>query len=267
MRGYVSYFKIMVITNLQYKTAAVAGICTQLFWGFLQIFIYKAFYAGSGQNVPMEFSNLVTYVWLQQALFSLIYMRQKDDDITASIKDGTVAYELVRPYNLYVWWYIKCITRKLAMVALRMIPVIIVASVLPEPYSLSMPESLKSFLMSILNLSLGTLLLVSISVLMQILVFFTYDDKGIKSIFYTFAELLAGLTLPIPLLPDILQKISYYLPFRLVGDLSFRVYSGDIPFNESVTNLGFQVFWLAILIVIGVCLMKKATKKVCIQGG
>lgn len=267
MKGYICYFKTMLITNLQYKTAAIAGICTQFFWGFLRIFIYQAFYEGSGQNVPIDFGNLVTYVWLQQALFALIYIRHRSNDVTKSIKNGTVAYELVRPYNLYVWWYIKGIAKKLAMVSLRMLPVIIFAFLLPEPYCLSMPASFSAFLMFMLNLILGALLLVAITSLMQILVFFTYDDTGIYNIFYTIAELLSGLTLPVPLLPGVLQKISYYLPFRLIGDLPFRVYSGDIPLNESIIDLKFQVLWLVILIVFGMILMKKATKKVCIQGG
>lgn len=267
MMGYIRYFKTMLITNLQYKTAAIAGICTQFFWGFLQIFIYQAFYKGAGQDVPMDFQNLVTYIWLQQALFALIYMRDKDSDVTKSIKNGTVAYELVRPYNLYIWWYIKCISKKLAKVFLRMFPVIILALCLPEPYCLSLPASWSSFLMSCVTLVLGSLIIVAISVIMQIVIFFTYDDKGVYGIFYTFAELFSGLTLPVPLLPEILQGIAYFLPFRLIGDLPFRVYSGDIPFTESFVNLGFQVFWLVALVLIGVILMKKATKKICIQGG
>lgn len=267
MRGYIRYFKTMLITNLQYKTAAIAGICTQFFWGFLQIFIYQAFYEGAGQDVPMDFQNLVTYVWLQQALFALIYMRNKDSELTKSIKNGTVAYELVRPYNLYIWWYIKCISKKLAQVFLRMFPVIILAFCLPEPYCLALPASVSSFLMSLITLILGTLILVAITVIMQTIIFFTYDDKGVNGIFYTFAELLSGLTLPIPLLPDILQSIAYFLPFRLIGDLPFRVYSGDIPLAESFENLGFQAFWLVALVLIGVALMRKATKKICIQGG
>lgn len=267
MMGYIRYFKTMVITNLQYKTAAIAGICTQFFWGFLQIFIYQAFYKGAGQDVPMDFQNLVTYVWLQQALFALIYMRDKDSEVTKSIKNGTVAYELVRPYNLYIWWYIKCISKKLAKVFLRMFPVIILALCLPEPYNLALPASWSSFLMSLVTLALGSLILVAISVIMQTTIFFTGDDKGVYGIVYTFAELLSGLTLPVPFLPDILQKITYVLPFRLTGDLPFRVYSGDISLAESFMNLGFQAFWLVALVLIGVILMNKATKKICIQGG
>ena len=57
MKGYLSYFKTVLLSSLQYKTAAMAGIFTQFFWGFLQIFIYQAFYSGVGQDVPMDLKN------------------------------------------------------------------------------------------------------------------------------------------------------------------------------------------------------------------
>ena len=44
MKPYLNYFKLRIITNLQYRTAALAGIATQLFFGFLYIMLYLALY-------------------------------------------------------------------------------------------------------------------------------------------------------------------------------------------------------------------------------
>ena len=39
MRAYVNYFRLRVITALQYRAAAISGFFTQLFFGFiLQIY-------------------------------------------------------------------------------------------------------------------------------------------------------------------------------------------------------------------------------------
>ena len=80
MTGYLSYFKLQIITGLQYKVAAIAGLCTQFFWGFLYVMIYQAFYSHA-DNSTINFTELVTYVWLNQAFFALIYIRMKDSDI------------------------------------------------------------------------------------------------------------------------------------------------------------------------------------------
>lgn len=266
MTGYLSYFKLQIVTGLQYKVAALAGLCTQFFWGFLYVMIYQAFYSHA-DNSTINFNELVTYVWLNQAFFALIYIRMKDSEILNSIKTGTVAYELCRPYDLYNWWYIKMIAKKYASLFLRFLPIIVVSFLLPKPYALSLPKSLLSFILFFITLILGSLVLVSILMIIQSITFFTYNEGGISQILFLVAELLAGAFLPLPLMPEIIQKISYYLPFRLVGDLPFRVYSGNININEALINIGFQMFWIVVLIVVGKCIMKFAFKKVVIQGG
>lgn len=267
MKGYISYFKTVLMAGFQYKTAAIAGICTQFFWGFLQIFIYQAFYAGTGQNTPMDFDKLVTYIWLQQALLTLIFVRIKDENIAKSIRNGTVAYELVRPYNLYIWWYVQCIAKRLAAVTLRSGILIFVAIHLPAPYNLSMPASLGAFGMSILNLLFGALIVTAIMVIIHSIAFFTYDDRGVANVIYNLAEILSGTSLPLPLLPAFVQNICLAFPFWLIGDLPFRIYSGDILIMDSVKYLGLQIIWLIALIFIGVMLLRHAMKKVYIQGG
>ena len=40
MMAYLNYFKLRLITNLQYRSAALAGILTQLFFAGLYIMLY-----------------------------------------------------------------------------------------------------------------------------------------------------------------------------------------------------------------------------------
>ena len=47
MKSYLSYFKLKFITGLQYRSAALAGIFTQLFFGFIYISVYIACYESS----------------------------------------------------------------------------------------------------------------------------------------------------------------------------------------------------------------------------
>ncbi len=266
MSGYLSYFKTQLITGLQYKQAAIAGLLTQFFWGFLNVMVYQAFYAHTSID-SINFSELICYVWLNQAFFALIYIRTKDSEIRSSIKNGLVAYELCRPYNLYNWWYIKFLARKYAAVTLRFLPVLICSFLLPKPYNLTLPNSLLSFILFLISLILGSLVLVSINLIIHSIGFFNNQSEGISSIIYTIAELLAGFALPLPLLPNIIQKISEYLPFRLIGDLSFRIYSGNINTSYALKSISLQLIWIVILVIIGKIIMKKALTKVCIQGG
>lgn len=207
------------------------------------------------------------YVWLNQAFFYLILIAIKDEQILEQIKNGTVAYELCRPYDLYWWWYLKHLSKRYAGVLLRCFPVIILALFLPKPYNLSPPISIKAFILFIIALFLGSLLITSICMIINIITFFTYNDKGISSIIYTIGGLLSGIDIPLPLLPVTLLALTEYLPFRLISDLSQRVYSGNISITYGINSIILQIIWIIILVIIGRLLMKKALSKVSIQGG
>ena len=266
MSGYLAYFRSVLITRLQYKAAAIAGICTQFFWGFLYCMVYQAFYSHASID-SISFKELICYVWLNQALFSLIFIRAHDGEIMSSIREGTVAYELCRPYDLYWWWYLKLIAKRYGSMSLRFIPVLVLALLLPEPYNLIGPISISAFIMFLTTLFLGSLIVVGINIIIHSISFFTMQDKGISSIINTIGELLAGFAVPLPLLPNKIINISEYLPFRLIGDLPFRIYSGNIAGNYALKCIILQLIWVLLLIIIGKLIMKKALKKVSIQGG
>ena len=266
MRQYFSHFKLQLLTGLQYRSAALAGLCTQFFWGFLYCMVYQAFYSHTSID-SMSFKELISYVWLNQALFSLIIIRTKDSEIIDSIKNGTVAYELCRPYDLFSWWYLKLLAKRYANVALRFIPVIVLAFLLPSPYCLSLPYSIECFILFLISLFLGTLIIVSINMMIHSISFFTMQEKGIASIITTIGELLGGMYVPLPLLPLLILSITEYLPFRLVSDLPFRLYSNNINGMYALKSIILQLIWAIILFILGKLVMKKALKKVCIQGG
>lgn len=266
MSGYLSYFKIQLISGLQYKAAALAGLSTQFFWGFLYVMVYQAFYSHTN-NSTISFNELVTYVWLNQAFFALIYIRVKDNDILNSIKTGTVAYELCRPYSIYSWWHIKILAKKYSSVTLRFLPILMISLLLPKPYNLSLPISNLSFILFLISIFLGSFVLVGINMIIHSLTFLTKHDDGLASMLFLVAEFLSGAFLPLPLMPNIIQKISYLLPFRLIGDLPFRIYSGNINIENAFINIGFQFIWIILLVIIGSLIMKMSLKKVSIQGG
>ncbi len=267
MRFYLSYFKLRFITQLQYRKAALAGIATQFFFGLVYIMVYLAFYESSSNNGPMNVGELVSYLWLNQAFFALIYMYYKDNEIFNMIKNGNIAYELLRPKKIYFMWFSKIIGQRLADVTLRFLPVLIVAFILPYPYGLSLPSSFLSLVMFLITLIIGTLLMTAIITLYHILTLSTLNEKGITNIFMALADILSGGVIPIPFFPVFLQKIANVLPFRYICDLPFRIYSGNIKVNDGLFQMLIQVIWFIILVLIGNVILKKILKKVVVQGG
>ncbi len=267
MRFYLSYFKLRFITSLQYRQAALAGIATQFFFGMVFIMVYLAFYESGSASLPMKVNELVSYLWLNQAFFSLIYMFYQDNEIFNIIKNGDIAYELVRPKKIYFMWFSKIIGQRLANVTLRFIPVLVVAFILPRPYNLGLPLSFNHFFMFLLTLAVGTLLMTAIITLYHVLALSTLNEKGITSIFVVVADILSGGVVPIPFFPLFLQKVANVLPFRYIFDLPFRLYSGNVSISEGLLGLLVQFIWLIIIVILGNVILKKILKKVVVQGG
>lgn len=266
MKSYLSYFKLRFITNLQYRADALAGISTQIFFGLIFIMVYLAFYE-SGENTPMDWQSLVNYLWLQQAFYALIYPFDRENELLDMIKNGNLAYELIRPQNFYLKWYIKMISKKVVSVLLRFIPVILLGIILPEPFHLSMPISLENFIIFILALIIGLFLVTSLVLLVHLLTMFTLDERGSMTIYSVVSEIFMGSTIPLPFFPSSLRKLAEILPFRFVGDFPFRIYSGSITTTEGRYLLVGSLIWTIIIIVIGYFISKVSLKKAVIQGG
>ncbi len=252
---------------MQYRVAALAGLITQFFWGIMLIFIYIAFYTYGTSVDSISLEQIISYTWLHQAFYALLSVRLTDQEIADSISSGNVAYEIIRPYNLYFWWYIKVFAKRVTGGLLRVIPVIILAIILPEPYGLSLPSSIPNFILFIISLILGIFIVTGINMLVYTIGFYTYNQNGISQIINTLIEFLSGAVLPVVLLPGLIQKMTYYLPFRMITDLPFRLYSNNIGLNEGLLSIGMQLGWIIVLIVIGNLIVRKALKKVFVQGG
>lgn len=265
--SYISYFILKFKTGLQYRAAALAGIATQLFFGLIYISVYIAFYESNPNTIPMPLDQLVTYVWLGQSLFSLIYMWYKDKEIINLIKSGNIAYELVRPQDLYLMWASKIYGEKLSKVLLRFLPVIIFALLLPKPFTIDLSISFMRFIVFIISLILSSFLVTFLTLLYHIIVLFTLDEKGVVNIFMVVSDILSGLVIPLVFFPDFMQKILKYLPFPYVSDFPFRLYVGNYTIQDGINGILIQFIWIIILIIVGRLLMKKALKRAVIQGG
>ena len=267
MRAYISYFKLKFITGLQYRTSAIGGILTQFFFGFVYVMIYDAFYLSGGSTPPMRFQDLICYLWLNQIFYALIELYYKDHELFKLIREGTIAYELARPKNLYFMWFFKTLGERLASVTLRSVPLIIVTFLLPAPYNMRLPANIEYAILFVISMTLGALLMASISVLYPIIMLKTLNEKGIVNIFAVIADVLSGLAIPVPFFPVFLQIISKHLPFQYVSDLPFRIYTGNINITNGIIGIIIQVVWIVTIIIIGNYLMKKNLKRIEVQGG
>ena len=263
MNGYFAILIIRMKTLLQYRAASFAGICTQLFWALLNAMILRAFYAGASFAEPISLQQAVTFVWLGQALLPVIPW-SIDKEIQAQVKNGNVAYELIRPLHLYGLWFARSFALRSIPMAIRCVPIFVIGGLF---FGLSAPVSWEAGAMFGLSVALALLLSSSMTTLVLISLFWTISGEGVQRLLPHFTLLFSGTLVPLPLFPSWIQSFLSLQPFRGVMDIPCRFYTGVIPVSEAGFYLGFQLSWALLFILLGRWLMSRAMKNLVIQGG
>lgn len=263
MNGYLAILKIRMKTLFQYRAAAFAAICTQLFWGIVMVMIFKAFYAESAASEPISLKQAVTFIWLGQALLQLLPW-SVDKEIEEQVKNGNVAYELIRPVHLYNVWFVRSFALRAVPTLMRCAPIFILGGWL---FGLSAPVSWGAGVAFFISVVLASLLAAAMTTVVLISFFWTLSGEGIKRLLPHITVLLAGMVVPLPLFPSWMQPFLNIQPFRGVMDIPCRLYTGVIPTTEAVYYFVFQLAWTFIFVLFGKWLIQKALKNFVIQGG
>lgn len=267
MKKYLTFFRMRFATTLQYRAAALAGVVTQFAWGGLELLAYRAFYESDPGAFPMGLQALSSYVWLRQAFLALFNAWFFENEIFDTITKGDIAYEMARPTGLYLMWFTRNAANRLSRAVLRCMPILIVAAFLKKPYGIGLPVSLHAGIWFLITTVLGFLVTVSFCMLVYISAFYTTSTLGVRSVVISASEFLGGALIPLPFLPDAIRKAAEILPFASMLNVPFRIYGGDIAGSELYRSVCLQLFWAVFLIAAGSLWMKKALRRVVVQGG
>lgn len=265
MKKYLSFFKMRLLSGLQYRTAALAGMSTQLVWGIMEILLYRAFYRENPAAFPMGMEALSSYIWLQQAFLAFFALWQGERELAESVRTGTVAYELTRPIGLYGMWMARSLGLRLSRGLLRCWPIALVGALLPAPYGLRFHgRNLGLFLLS------AVLMLVLVCAYMSILYaasFYMTDSNGINVLSVAAADLLGGAIVPIPFLPEPLRTVAALSPFGSMQNVPLRIFGGDLTGPAALEAVGLQLFWCVALVSVGMAMTGGGVRRTVIAGG
>lgn len=263
MKPYLTVLGAQYRMLLQYRARAWAGLVTQLFWGLIRVAIFTSFYQSSVRVQPMLLPDIITYLWMTQALFALTYW-SASPEVSDMIRNGSIAYELLRPIDLYWFWFARAVASRLAPTTLRSIPLFVVAGLL---FELKMPASATTSLLFLGGVATGVAIIAALSCILTTALLYTLSSEGIMRLSIPLTLLFSGLLVPLPLLPSWFQPVVYFLPLRHILDTPIRLYTGNISPPESVWVFLHAAIWFVTLVLWGRWLLKRAVTRLVAQGG
>jgi len=263
MRPYWAIISARFRVLLQYRAAAVAGLATQLFWGLIRVMIFYAFYESTRAPQPMRLAEVVTYVWLGQAMLRMLPWDAEGDQ-RQMVRTGMVAYELLRPVDLYAQWFCRSLAWRMAPTLLRAVPLFLIAI----PFlGMGWPASGASAAAFAAAMVGAACLAAAITALIGITLLWTVSGEGLSRILPAAVVLLSGIVVPLPLFPGWAQAALDVLPFRGVVDLPFRLYIGHIPPSGVFWVLAHQLGWTVALVGAGRFALSRGVRRLVVQGG
>ncbi len=271
LKAYATNWGAHFRSLLQYRVAAWAGFGTQTFFGLVSVMVYTGFFGSTSAPQPLTFSQTIDYVWLGQALFALIPMRE-DPQIATAIRSGDICFEILRPVRLYAFWFARALAQRTAPVLLRAVPMLLlVVVVFPlvglRSWALGGPASAAGFALFLVSVVGAVLLSATFSLLMSLSLLWTVAAEGVSTLFPIAVWTLCGIVVPLPFFPNWAQPILAALPFRGLMDVPFRIYMGNFSPLQAVGQIASQLAWAAGLMGVGALSLARGLRRLTLQGG
>lgn len=259
-RAYTAVLRISLRDNLAYlKSFFISNV---FFVVVLYIFhtLWKVVF---GENSMMEGFSLKQTLWYLTFAEAMTFAHGGVwREIQEEVKDGSLAYGLLRPYNYPLFKIVQAMGASLLRLTSLLIMGYGIALLLVGPLT----GSLKVLAPNLILMMLGLMLIQISFVMIGLMAFWMEEVAPIFWVWQKFLFILGGTFLPLDFLPAWLQGITSKLPFaysiywpsRLMVHFSwqdwFRVLLG-------------QIFWIGVLSAGAALLYSRARHKVQAQGG
>ncbi|HEU5151992.1 MAG TPA: hypothetical protein VFU19_15955 [Iamia sp.] len=263
MRVYVEVARRSFRRFATYRGATGAALFTNTFFGIVLTAVVVAVSRERGSAIGgLDEAGLVTQVWLGQGMIAVVDVFVRHPELMERIRSGDVVVDLFRPVDLQAWWAAVDGGRAAYEVLVRFLPPVTIGVVLfgaRLPAGRDVPAVVAALVLAV-AVSFGIRFLAYCSG------FWLLDAKGAVRMLMTVWIVGAGMTIPLPLLPDAVEVPLRALPFASTIQLVSDVWTGTAR-PSLPGSLGLQAAWAVALIGAGRVVQARATRKVVVQGG
>jgi ABC-2 type transport system permease protein len=265
----VLYVAVAVRSFRRYSTytaATLAGIFTNSVFGLVISFTYIAVWQQNPDAGGYDVTDALTYCWLAQALIMTvaIWGGGAPDELADRIRTGDVAIDLYRPVSFLGWWLASDLGRAAYHLLTRGLVPTVVGAVL---FHLRFPASPPVWLAFLLSVLVAVVVSFALRMLVAASAFWLLDQNGVKNLAAVFSTFLSGLVVPLVLFPGWTRDVVMVLPWSSFVQVPVDIWLGRRSGPEVVTGLAFQVGWAGVLLGACALVLRRAHRKVVVQGG
>lgn len=262
-RTYAEFARMGFIDTLAYRLRYYTGIVTYFIYVSVYYFIWKAIFANSSHIEGFDFSQILTYIAVGWIIRSFYY-DNIDQDLANQVAEGSLVVNLIKPVNVQLTMIARALGESVFRLALLTVPTTVMLFLV---YPVRRPASLAHFAAFLVSSVFSFFIVAGINFAVGTLAIRLKSILGLLRAKYFLLELFSGLLLPISFFPPVFQKLLAVMPFQYISYIPVLFYLGKINGARILQELGLQLFWMAMLLVIGHLMWKWSSRKITIQGG
>jgi ABC-2 type transport system permease protein len=265
MRLYWEVARRAVQRQLTYRTENLAGLITNVFFGYLRAAVFVAVYQNTNTTSVggYDAQAAVSYSWITQAMIMVVALWNWWD-VEETIRTGDVVSDLSKPFVFLGFWLARDLGRAAYFVVLRAAPILLAGQLL---FGLHWPSSVGAWLAFVLSVVLAVVVSFGWRYLLNVSAFWTTDARGLGQLANAATMFLGGFVVPIRYFPDWLQPLVLALPFASITQTPADLFVERVQGADVVMPLAGQVVWSVVLLGCAQLVTLLATRRVVIQGG
>ncbi|HET7771571.1 MAG TPA: ABC-2 family transporter protein [Chloroflexota bacterium] len=265
MRLYWEIGKRAFQRQLAYRTANLAGLVTNIFFGYVRAAVLLAAFEGSGAAAVAGYdaAGIVTFTWVTQAFLMVINL-WGGMGVSETIQTGAVVSDLSKPFSYLGYWLARTLGQSAFFFLFRCVPIVFVGHLM---FGLRWPQLPETWLALVVSGLLAILVSFSWNFLIELTGFWVVKTAGVRQFALGIVIFFSGFAIPIPLFPEWLQAIAHALPFAAITQIPVDLFLERHTGLDVIAALATQLFWAGLMLCAAQAMVSLATRHVVTQGG
>jgi ABC-2 type transport system permease protein len=258
MKKYLIYFRAMLSNSLEYRGVLFVWILVEVVALSSSLFLWTGIFRTNSMVGNYQLHGIISYYFLLPVIgaFTTIFL---SESLPREIKDGTISPQLIKPYNFALFRLLNSIAMKSTQFIFKA-PVYIIIGFLLWPL-ISDSVKIANLPLLIITCVLAYLLHFLLDYSLSLLAFWIEDTWSFSLLKQITILIFGGLAFPLSLVPQNVNWIFDFLPFKFIYYVPISVIQGKLSPAEIMTDFLQLIIWMVILAVSGSWLWKSGMKK------
>jgi ABC-2 type transport system permease protein len=247
-----------------YRAATFAGVFTNTVFGFLFAYVMVAVYQQRSMVGSFDLTDALTFTFVTQGLAMVVTTFGNDSDISDRIKSGDVVIDLYRPVDYQGYWAAESYGKAAFYAIFRGIPPFVIGAI---AFHLRLPAGVGTWLGFAATVAVAVAVSYGWRFILQCSAFWLLDVRGPNQIGMMVAMFMSGMFISTVFFPPWLATVGRWLPFASMMQVPGETFLGKHTGVDLFVVLVVQVAWAVALLAGGRLMLRRALRRVVVQGG